>query len=360
MSTASDPSIRYLSKAAGQALWQDLLTKNKIPSTSVTARCIFDETLSSRGKQCQFGLLPLWDNVLRKNFRGEVLHSEFMDLAQRLLSMNRAQTLLQIKEEQRRWADARKVERERDSVMVLENNLYQPLTPETRAQYERGDGDELGKDGKRGKLFPLRSSSALVCNVFDYWRGRVLVPVLNALQISEEANELVFEQKFKTGLRGKSPNLDVVFRRKDTSRHITAIESKFTEPYDEQEHNGFASSYFERRGLWDGLPLCRGLADLIDSGEQFTCLNAAQLLKHILGLYRNHKQCGFTLLYLWYDVRGSDAAETHRKEIEKFRQIVSCEVSFRSMTHQELFAGLLPHIRGTDYAEYLRSRYFPC
>jgi Opioid growth factor receptor (OGFr) conserved region len=195
--------------------------------------------------------------------------------------------------------------------------------------------------------------------IFDYWQGPALAPVVEAPQITEQANEIALEQKFSTGLRGNPPNLDVVFRRKETGGHVPAIESKFTEPYDERDHAGFASSYFEYRGLWDGLPLCRDLADLINGAEQFTCLNAAQLLKHILGLYRNHKQHGFTLLYLWYDVRGSDAAETQRKEIEKFRQIVSREVSFRSMTHQELFARLLPYIRATDYAEYLSSRYYP-
>ncbi len=66
-------------------MWRDLLTKNQIPLSSVTARSMFNETQSSRGKQCQFGLTPLWDNVLRKKSHGEVLHSEFMDLAQRLL-----------------------------------------------------------------------------------------------------------------------------------------------------------------------------------------------------------------------------------------------------------------------------------
>ncbi len=274
--------------------------------------------------------------------------------------MNKSQTLWTIKEAQRRWADAHHVKRDGESVLVLENNLYQPLTPETRAQYENGDGDELGRDERRGKMFSLRSSSALVCNVFDYWQGRALAPVLKAVQITEEANEIAFEQKFKTGLGGNPPNLDVVFRRKDASGHVTAIESKFAEPYDDREHKGFAPSYFEKRGLWDDLPTCRGLANLINDGEQFTSLDTAQLLKHILGLSRNPKQQGFTLLYLWYDVRESDAAKTHRKELERFQQIVSCEVSFRSMTHQEVFAGLLPHITGTDYSEYLGSRYFPC
>jgi hypothetical protein len=46
---------------------------------------MFEETRSSRGKQCQLGLTPLWDNELRKNSSGEVLHSEFMDMAQRLI-----------------------------------------------------------------------------------------------------------------------------------------------------------------------------------------------------------------------------------------------------------------------------------
>jgi len=272
--------------------------------------------------------------------------------------MTKSQTLLRIKESQRRWADAHHVEQNRDSVVKLEDNLYQPLTSQTRVQYERGDGDELGRDGKRGKMFALRSSSALVCNVFDYWQGRALAPVLEALQITEEANEIAFEQKFKTGLGGNPPNLDVVFRRKDTSGYVTAIESKFAEPYDDREHKGFAPSYFETLGLWDDLPTCRDLANLINGSEQFTCLDAAQLLKHILGLRRNHKEQGFTLLYLWYDVRDSDAADTHRKEIERFQQIVCREVSFRSMTYQKLFAALLPQTECADYAEYLTSRYF--
>ena len=274
--------------------------------------------------------------------------------------MDKSQTLLRIKEQQRRWADARNVQRDGDSVVALDANLYQPLNPKTRSQYERGDGDELGRDGQRGKMFSLRSSSALVCNIFDYWQGRPLAPVLSALQIAEEVDDLAFEQKFSTGLRGNPPNLDVVFRRKDDpTAHVTAIESKFTEPYEEREHKGFAPSYFKGSGLWDGLQQCRGLANLLNNSEEFSCLDAAQLLKHILGLSKTHKVNGFNLLYLWYDVRGSDAAETHRKEIERFRQIVSCEVSFRSMTYQELFARLLPLVKGTDYAEYLRFRYFP-
>ncbi len=85
MSAQTQPLIRYLSKSAAQPLWLDLVTKEGIPVSSTTARCMFNKTQSSRGNQSQFGLTPLWDNVLRKNSQGEVLHSEFMDLARRLV-----------------------------------------------------------------------------------------------------------------------------------------------------------------------------------------------------------------------------------------------------------------------------------
>ena len=85
MNILPDSPIRYLSRASAQNLWQDLTLKNQIPASSKTALCMFEETRSSRGKQCQFGLTPLWENELRKNSSGEVLHSEFMDMAQRLI-----------------------------------------------------------------------------------------------------------------------------------------------------------------------------------------------------------------------------------------------------------------------------------
>jgi hypothetical protein len=63
MITTSESSVRYLSKAAAQELWQDRLTKNQIPLNSVTARCIFDETQSSR--RCVLPQLELERAFLR-------------------------------------------------------------------------------------------------------------------------------------------------------------------------------------------------------------------------------------------------------------------------------------------------------
>jgi hypothetical protein len=83
------------------------------------------------------------------------------------------------------------------------------------------------------------------------------------------------------------------------------------------------------------------------------------LLKHVLGLQLEFKAGGFELLYLWYDVPGSAAADEHRKEVERFSQAISPEVRFRSMTYQAFLESMLPSVQRTDYAAYLRSRYFP-
>ena len=85
MNTQAETLVRYLSKAAAEAIWDDLLSKNGIPDGSVTGKCMFHPTRSSCGNQCQFGLTSLWENELRKNPKGEVLYCEFMDMAQRLL-----------------------------------------------------------------------------------------------------------------------------------------------------------------------------------------------------------------------------------------------------------------------------------
>jgi hypothetical protein len=78
-------AIRYVTKEEAERLYKELLAKNDIPTSSRTAKCMFSKTRSTYGNQCQFGLTPLWENELRKNAEGKVLHSEFMDMARRLI-----------------------------------------------------------------------------------------------------------------------------------------------------------------------------------------------------------------------------------------------------------------------------------
>ena len=92
---------------------------------------------------------------------------------------------------------------------------FQGLSSSARSDFKRGDGTELGKNGKRGKIQALHSSSALACNWFDYWRGRDLQMLARALGQSGDFCELALEQKYSTRLGGIGPNLDVVLKCAD-------------------------------------------------------------------------------------------------------------------------------------------------
>jgi hypothetical protein len=271
--------------------------------------------------------------------------------------------LSQILRQQQSWAASRKITVDGSGYTeALDSNLFQPLHCDTRADFERGSGDELGRSGRRGKMQALHSSSALAVNVFDYWRGRSLAWLVGALALPSEPASLRFEAQFPTGLPGKPPNLDLAFEV--TGQQTVAVESKFTEPYRKaNEAAPFKAKYFPSgNGLWHdrALPRCQRLADRVQRGELFfQHLNAAQLLKHILGLAQ--PSVGrFTLFYLWYTVPSGDASE-HEKEIKLFADGVGVEVDFRSLTYQELFSSTLRDLGAEHmaYLGYIGERYFP-
>ena len=120
------------------------------------------------------------------------------------------------------------------------DNLFEPLTDETRAAFCRGDGNELKSDGRRvPKMQALHSSSALVVNVFQYWQrvGEVAV-VAAACGLCNAKNmrsmTLKFERKFEINRKfPRPPNLDVAISVDEGT--VFAIESKFAEPYGNRE-----------------------------------------------------------------------------------------------------------------------------
>jgi hypothetical protein len=75
----------YISEAQAKTLLTELMQENHIPIKSISARCVFEETQSRFGHQCQFGLTPLWQSILRKNPNRMASYQEFMELAHRLL-----------------------------------------------------------------------------------------------------------------------------------------------------------------------------------------------------------------------------------------------------------------------------------
>jgi len=194
--------------------------------------------------------------------------------------------------------------------------------------------------------------------VFDHWRKRPTLPILQACGLDAGGTDLKFEQKFSTGVGSKPANLDVAITNSGSEHLPVAVESKFTEPFQTGERDCLKASYFRKSDIWDELPACRAIAESLTAREKFKCLKASQLLKHTLALTRSYGKKRFVLLYLWYDVDGSDAARQHREDVSEFGSLIGDELLFRNDTYQNVFCRLSPSTSGTAYEAYLRSRYF--
>lgn len=270
-------------------------------------------------------------------------------------------TYKQICAQQQDWARRKGIRFDKDGyTLQLNDNLFLPLSPEIKAAFEAGSGDELGLSGKRGKMWALHSSSALAVNVFEYWRSRDADAIAKACGAPEKMTQMQFEQTHPTPLRGKPPHLDVEFS--GAGSRVLAVESKFTELYHYHTKRRIKEKYLSRPSLWAKLPRCEKLIRRIREEEKgktsFAYLDIPQLLKHILGLSTEFGLQGFELLYLWYEVP-SPEAEKHRQEIREFREHIGNEARFRDMTYQELFEVIIecPDVE-EDYISYLAGRYF--
>ncbi|MFC2067034.1 hypothetical protein ACFLUO_08350 [Chloroflexota bacterium] len=265
-----------------------------------------------------------------------------------------------IEKQQQAWAKERGIKLDnRGYTFNLKDNLFIPLSPRSEEEFGSGRGDELGNENTRGKMQALHSSSALVVNVFEYWRGRNVDFIAQACGAFKGATSLHFERTFPTGLVGIPPHLDVGFYN-PLSRPLV-IEGKFTEPYHRKTKRTITDKYLNI-SLWKGLAGCENLVQLIRKEElsktSFSFLDVPQLLKHILGLTKRHGKRGFELIYLWYDYPSLEA-EKHRLELRDFEKNISYEVIFRNMTYQDLFKRIRgSKVASTDYIDYLADRYF--
>ncbi len=266
---------------------------------------------------------------------------------------------------QRQWATAHGQKPDaRGYLSSVDDNLRQPLSARALADFVDGGGAELNdRPDAPAKMKALHSSAALVVNVFDYWSELDCEPLLRALEIDAGLRvPLRFEAQLPTGLPGNPPNLDVLLEL--TNGASVGIESKFTEWLTPKRTNRppFKPKYFENGAmLWtrNGMPHCQALVAGIASGtERFRVLDAAQLLKHVLGLAA-HGPGRFALVYLYFDWP-CPAAKAHRDELARFGDRVGTELGFRALTYQALFSRLVRC--GTvdaQYLGYLEARYFP-
>jgi hypothetical protein len=244
----------------------------------------------------------------------------------------------------------------------LGDNLYCPMSEETRATFEGADGGELyaGRPGK-GNMYALHSSSAAAYNVFAPWESaNELAPLLRALKLpSRLPGHLAFETQFPIDetLFERAPNIDVTISFDQGPLKTAAIECKLCEPYASRAHPGLSKQYLQLP-LWEQFPALRQIAGSIAPDDKlFRHLHAAQLLKHILGLATRHGT-RFKLFYCWYDAPGA-AAVHHAAEINSFADAAAADgVAFNSLTYQELILRLSRDEQvPRPYVDYLAERY---
>ena len=260
-----------------------------------------------------------------------------------------------IRESQRAWAEERSIPFDsKDQTTSLDRNLFQPLHPKTRDDFEKGRGAELGSMGLPGKMWSLISSSALACNVFDSWRDRPLDELARALGLDDTYRISRFEATHRTGFGGIPPHLDIELASE--MGPVVAVESKFTEPY-RPVTNGFRPSYFANPKPWRHLPKSLEIARALVVGDvQFQYLHAPQLIKHALGLTLSHEPQGFDLIYLWYRIPGVDGDST-AAEFDLLQSMLGSEFALRAITYQDLLSRIT--IGPEGWLEYVRGRYLP-
>jgi hypothetical protein len=247
----------------------------------------------------------------------------------------------------------------------LDDNLFDPLLPETESNFKKADGGEL--IGNPCKMQAVHSSSALGINIFQYWKRINQIPAIAAScrfcsKDNTSSQGINFEAKYPISEKfPHNPNIDVVINNSPESRFkVFAIECKFSEAYSSRKHSGIDPKYIELGKIWDDIPNLYQFAKTIcPDDSQFTYLHPAQLIKHILGLKEKFGKNKSRLLYLWYDTIGIESA-THHTEINVFIKITKADrVYFHAMSYQDLIIKLSEEYRNThrDYIDYISERY---
>lgn len=264
--------------------------------------------------------------------------------------------LEKIKRQQRDWAEANGISCDKNGyVFDLNDNLFQPLSPQSLDEFGAGVGSELDT-----KMKALHSSSALAANFFEYWRFRDLGIVAEAMGFPSADYSLNFEKVHEKpeGLGGIPPHLDLELNAEGVMP--IAVEAKFTEPYSGKSPL-LKKAYIAERvidKIWGRLEKCRELAEHFTEEVPFQYLDAPQLLKHIVGLRNSYGEGNFVLAYLWYDTYTGES-EKHVAEIDDFANAICSDVEFKQVTYQEVFDRIGNKEDGEkSYLTYMLSRYF--
>lgn len=207
-----------------------------------------------------------------------------------------------------------------------------------RQAFDDGKGQELHGDATHpAKMAAIYSSSALVLNSFGPWYRDPSHVVVNR---QRGFKTMTFEAQVSHGLKRTSPHLDLLL---DADDRVLAIESKCLEYlYLRRKPAQFAPAYDTIVDPRAQSPWFRHIAVLRENSAHYRYLDAAQLIKHYLGLSHSEPTKSLTLLYLFWEPcnwQKYDAFRQHRAEIQAFNDVVAGDpVRFEALSYNELWA----------------------
>lgn len=245
------------------------------------------------------------------------------------------------------------------------DNLIEGVTAaDFEADLRRGAGNELtDRPDEPAKFRAAYSSSALAVNTFAPFRRQ---PERLSLAGITGFDALEFEYPCDNGLVGTNPHFDLFAR---TATTVIAVESKFLEPLRQQAAQ-FSDQYSrpfmgtaDRPRIAEE-PWARMYARLRSDPQTYRHLDAAQLVKHYLGLRHSFSTHERTLVYLhWEPANAADLAVYRdlRLEINDFAAAVAgCDTRFVALSYPSLWREWQQNracMDMTKHLERLRQRY---
>jgi hypothetical protein len=278
-----------------------------------------------------------------------------------------------IKPAQKQWANERNISLQGSKgekgdkiyTMDISSNFFMPLSNDSRSEISSGDGNEIkSTNNNPAKIQALHSSSALVVNIFEYWKQNKEYSIIAKLLGINDKNilNLEYEKQFPIFNKPKTQaNVDVCFEYSDNS--VVAIESKYTEPYSSRKtKKTFATKYFEDKNIWNGLPNLSELANMINKNEtEFEYLDVVQLLKHILGLQNITKNKEkYKLIYIYFPAIEKTFEMKHKTEILKLNEIMKLDkINFIYLNWLKVIKKLCRNLKDVrkKYIDYIMERY---
>lgn len=217
-----------------------------------------------------------------------------------------------------------------------------------------------GNEIESGKLASPQSSAALAVNTFGRFclDPRALPPIQTLFDIDWPACHVDIEYCARFPWSGgREPWLDALVQ---TPKHHMGIECKRFEPYRDSKKANFSKTYW--RDVWgEHMQPFLEMRDALQSGQlRYTYLDAAQLVKHALGLRSDYARGHVgrpVLLYVYVQtshvrpikITPADI-KAHQAEIADFAErIDGAEVAFAAISYEVWLASFPPALK--DYAK---------